>query len=262
MSPKVDRELFGIAEQSHQHFIDLLNQVRVMRAATLDEAFQKRLFLYHGILLNETIGELFLLCTHDALRRTQPALRSAWEYIVRATYYTQRSGLNNAHFAEIWPKLNRLYEQLQVLPEITEQIETAVTRFTEQHPDWHRPHEAGLKPILDEMYGQRRSDRLYARWYTYNSPMTHGTYDGIANVLGHDGQNTVVKPGPNIANCVLAEATRFTLQMAVIMKRRYGLTGQTLSIFRHFVERCRYLRVRVGTPPPFPRPTVRFLAKS
>jgi hypothetical protein len=68
----------------------------------------------------------------------------------------------------------------------------------------------------------------------------------------------------DIANAALAEATRFAFQMAVLTKRRYGLTSaETLPLFKQFVKRCRQVRVRAGTPPPFPRPRAKkFLKKS
>jgi hypothetical protein len=263
MSPKVDPTLYAIAEEAHQHFVDLLNQVLVLKAPTLEEAFQKRLIIYLGTLLNETISEVLLLCTHDVLRRTQPALRSAWEYVIRATYYAQRSSLNTAHFTELFSKLRRLYDQLDVPPTVTEYFEEKVMLFSEAHPDWVRPAEAGLKPILDEMYGPKLAEGLYSRWHVSYSPMTHGTFDGVAQVLGHDGNNTVVIPGTDIANIALAEATRFAFQMATLTKRCYGLTSaDTLPMFKRFVKRCQQVRIRVGTPPPFPRPTARFLNKS
>jgi len=261
MSPEVDGELFGLAQQAHQHFVDILERTYKRPTPTLEESFQKRLFLYLGTLLNDSIGAVLLLVSHDNLRMTQPITRSAYEYALRSLYYSYRKKLTFDHFVELWPKAERLWRSVPLDPRVSEQIDELVKRFAERNPEWKRPPEAtGPKSFFEEMYGERRGQRLYHRWHRFYSPFVHGTFDGVMMVLAHDGHNTVVQPGPDIANIALAEITRIAFAMMALLKRVFSEhSEETLKLFRQYVRRRESLRLRVQSQ--FPRPRRAFIDK-
>jgi hypothetical protein len=263
MSENVDDELFAITQHAHQHFVDLAEEMRVLPTPTIEQSIHKRLLLYFAALLNDGIGATSLLASHDGLRITMLTLRASYEYVIRAKYYAQRRSLTRRHITELWTKIDRLYSGGVRLsfPETRKQIDDAVADFFAKNPEWERPHEATLKPLLEEMYGRARADRLYDRWHRFYSVFVHGYFDGVPMVLGHDGHNTIVKPGALIANTALAEATRFGFSMAALLKREFGIQNtQTLPLFRRYVRRRKTLGILVQSP--FPVPTLSFRAKA
>lgn len=265
LSRHVDRQLFLIAQEAHQHMVDIAERMRVTATPTIEQSIHKRSLLYFAALLNDSAGNLFLTTSHDGLRMTMPMTRLSYEYVARAIYYAQRKSIAFAQIRGIWPHMDRLFsggvEVDMANPAVRDQIETSNAEFKSNHPEWTRPHDAGLLDILIEMYGDARGRRLYERWHTFLSPFVHGTFDGVGLVLGHDGNNTVVRPGAPIANTAIAEATRLLFIMTALLKREFDLDDDsTLSLFRRYIARREALKIRVSSP--LPRPRKAFRAKS
>jgi len=257
LSPLVDMELFRLAQEVHQHFVEIAERVRVMATPTIEQSIHKRALVYLAALLNDSTGTIVLLVSHGGQRMTMPVNRFGYEYVARAIYYAQRKKLAFDHIRGIWPHLDRLFAggvEADTMPEVTAEIDKSLASFVAAHPEWQRPHDSGLLPILVEMYGEKRGQRLYDRWHGFQSPFVHGTFDGVGFVLGHDGNNTVVRPGAPIANTALAEAMRFAFKMTTLLKSEFGIDDpETMRLFRLYGQNLHRLRLRVSSPFPLPR---------
>lgn len=263
LSPLVDQPLFQLAQEVHQHFVDVAERVRVMATPTIEQSIHKRALLYLAALLNDSVGTIVMLASHGGLRMTLPVNRFGYEYVTRAIYYAQRKKLAFDHVRGIWPHLDRLFSggvEADTAQNVRDEIDKSLAAFMGAHPEWQRPHDSGLLPIMVEMYGEARAQRLYDRWHGFQSPFVHGTFDGVGFVLGYDGNNTVVRPGAPIANTALAEASRFAFRMTTLLKSEFGIEdGETLRLFQRYCENLHRLRLRVAAP--FPRTTEKFRKK-
>jgi hypothetical protein len=262
-SDNVDCGLFELTQEVHQHLVDVGERIRTMATPTIEQSIHKRVLLYLVALLNDSMGTLVLLASHNGLRMTLPMNRFSYEYVARAIYYAQRKKLAFGHIRGLWPHLNRLFSggvEADMSPEVREEIDKSLASFEAAHPEWQRPHDGSLLPILIEMHGEKRGQRLYERWHMFQSPFVHGTFDGVGLVLGYDGNNTIVRPGAPIANTALAEATRFAFTMTALMKREFNIVDyNTRRLFRLYVENLNRLRLRVVSP--FPLPSKKFREK-
>ena len=265
MNGQLDAEFFAIGEEALQHMVDVVERIRVMATTTLERSIHKRVLLYEAVLLNDSIGTVFLLASHGGLRMGLPLTRMSYEYVTRAIYYAQRKNLALEHIRALWPKMDKLFsggvEHDMSSPEVRAKIDQSVSEFMAKNPNWTRPHDSDLRPIMVEMYGEMRAKRLYDRWHIFPSPFVHGTFDGVGLVLGHDGNNTIVKPGADIVNTEIAELTRFAFAMTALQKREFGIDDpKTLPLFRRYIARRDKLRIKVRSP--FPLPTAKFRKKT
>lgn len=103
MSRHVDRELFLIAQEAHQHMVDIAERMRVKATPTIEESIHKRALLYLAVVLNDAVGNLFMTISHDGLRMTMPMTRISYECVARAIYYAQRRSIAFAQIRGLWP---------------------------------------------------------------------------------------------------------------------------------------------------------------
>jgi hypothetical protein len=252
MNPRLDAELYGLAREVHDHFVLVLNAVQVLKTETIDASVNKRLFLYEGQMMNEALGTILLLATHDQTRFMFHVARSAYEYTTRAIYFSLNERETLSHLEEMWKKGERYFKDIDLSrDDVREAIVEGVKRYEAEHPGAKRPHDISLKEMLLSLYG-KRANRLYARFHVFYSPLVHGFLDGLPYVIEYDGTGTHVRASANVTNVLLSEVVRFAFTMTAVLKREFEIGApDTIALFRRFWTRQRALGQRVQAP--FPR---------
>ncbi|MGA2396120.1 MAG: hypothetical protein ABSH03_22525 [Candidatus Lustribacter sp.] len=230
--------------------VETLGIVHTLRTETVQSSATKRMHLYFGQLLNESVGATIMLAGHDMQRPLFSMLRSSYEYVARALYFTENADKATAHLIDLWPKEKRLFDGLDAKDSIKRDIEESAARVMDAHPDWTRPTDVGLKDMLIALYGPDRGAILYKQYHVFYSGIVHGYFDAVPNVIAYQDGGTVVKPGPDVANAVVCLAARIAFTMTCLMRREFGVSaGNTAALYHRFCEvRKRLTRLRNPFP--------------
>jgi len=228
-------ELFEVAKAVHEHLVEALSAVHTIRTETVGTSATKRMHLYFGQLLNDTIGAVIMMAGHGMQRPLLAPLRSSYEYVARALYFTENAEKAVAHLTDLWHKEQRLFAGLDARDDVKRSIEESVARVMEQNPNWTRPHDLSLKDMLVALYGADLGGRLYKNYHVFYSPTIHGHFDAVPNVIAYENGGTVIKPGPDVTNAVVCIVLRVTFTMICLMRREFGVTsGDTQALYRRF----------------------------
>jgi hypothetical protein len=237
LSDSFDLALFESAKAVHEHLVEVLGAVHAIRTETVATSATKRMHLYFAQLLNDTLGAVVMLAGHGMQRPLFGPLRSSYEYVARALYFTENSDKAVAHLTDLWHKEQRLFEGLDVREDVKQSIEESVSRVMEQNPDWTRPHDLGLKDMLVALYGADLATKLYKTYHVFYSPTVHGYFDAVPSVIAYENGGTIIKPGPDIANAVVCIALRVAFTMICLMKRNFGVSlDDTQTLYRQFCD--------------------------
>jgi hypothetical protein len=250
LSDSFNLELFESAKSVHMHLVEVLGAVHAIRTETVEKSATKRMHLYFGQLLSDTVGAVIMLAGHGMQRPLFAPLRSSYEYVARALYFTENADKAAAHLTDLWHKEQRLFDGLDTRDDVKRGIEESVARVMERNPDWTRPHDLPLKDMLVALYGSARTDKLYKTHHVFYSPTIHGYFDAVPNVIAYENGGTVIKPGPDIANAMVCIELRVAFTLICLMKREFGVTlGDTQGLYRDF---CGVRKRLTKMPNPFP----------
>jgi hypothetical protein len=250
LADQFDSELFKIATEVHMHMAEVLGAVHALRTETVSSSATKRMHLYFGQLLNDATGATIMLAGHGVRRPLLSMLRSIFEYVARALYFTENSEKAVAHLTDLWNKEKRLFDGVNAKESIKRDIEDSAARVMDAHPDWARPTDVGLKDMLIALYGPDLGASQYKEYHVFYSGIVHGYFDAVPNVIAYVNGGTVIKPGPNVANAVVCLVVRILFTMTCLMKREFGVAvGDTPALYHRFCDvRKRLTRVRNPFP--------------
>lgn len=262
LADEFDPQLFEVSRDVHEHMVAVLNEVQKLKTNDLPASATKRLYLFYGQLLNDAAGATFLLAGHGAQHPLFAMMRSGYEYVARALYFSENKENAIAHLMDLWNKEHRLFKDLDAHEAIKRNFEENAAQFMADHPGWKRPTDLPLKDMLVNMYGRDRGEYLYKEYHTFYSGVVHGHFDAVPNVIFFDGQGTHVKPGPDITNACVCFVTRILFTMTCLMKREFGISvGDTQAIYHRFCGVRRRL-MRLTNPFPMTRKMLQTRSKA